>query len=401
MYGGFRPGNNLFAASVIALDVKTGKRLWHYQMVHHDVWNYDTPTAPIAMDVTVGGRRIPAVFQATKQAILYAFNRVTGEPIWGFEERPVPASKVPGEKLSPTQPFPIKPAPYEFIGRSADHVIDYTPQIKELALKRATEQGLLAPPFNPVGASRQQGGPRPRAASIRAKPAARTSRIRRRPIRRRASSTFRRIAAAARASVVPGSELDCFGQTGTTVAAWVATSAACPPESVRAASEMYPEAAKKAGIKPGAGGTVGGGGDGAPGGGAAGAGAAGAGRGGAVLPARRRQRSAGGLPDALQGTGRPHHRDRPEHRRASLGDAVRRRAATAAGRDSQSPAAEGRRQREPEPRSRRPGRPGRHGDHAAGAGPDGRRRDEAVRDRQAHRQAAWHDRRRRVSAATG
>ena len=150
MYGGFRPGNNLYAASLIALDVKTGKRLWHYQMVHHDIWNYDTPTAPIAMDVTVGGRRIPAVFQATKQAILYAFNRVTGEPIWGFQERPVPASKVPGEKLSPTQPFPVKPAPYEFIGRSVEHVIDYTPQIKELALKRVTEQGLLAPPFNPV-----------------------------------------------------------------------------------------------------------------------------------------------------------------------------------------------------------------------------------------------------------
>ena len=133
MYGGFRPGNNLYSASLIALDVKTGKRLWHYQMVHHDIWNYDTPTAPIAMDVTVGGRRIPAVFQATKQAILYAFNRVTGEPIWGFREQPVPASKVPGEKLSPTQPFPVKPAPYEFIGRSVDQVIDYTPQIKDLA----------------------------------------------------------------------------------------------------------------------------------------------------------------------------------------------------------------------------------------------------------------------------
>ena len=90
MYGGFRPGNNLFAASIIALDVKTGKRLWHYQMVHHDVWNYDTSTAPIVMDVNVGGRRIPGVFQATKQAILYAFNRQTGEPIWGFQERPVP-----------------------------------------------------------------------------------------------------------------------------------------------------------------------------------------------------------------------------------------------------------------------------------------------------------------------
>ena len=149
MYGGFRPGNNLFAASIIALDVKTGKRLWHYQMVHHDVWNYDTSTAPIVMDVNVGGRRVPGVFQATKQAILYAFNRQTGEPIWGFQERPVPASKVPGEKLSPTQPFPIKPAPYEFIGRSEEHLIDYTPEIKEFARKRALEQGLFAPPFNP------------------------------------------------------------------------------------------------------------------------------------------------------------------------------------------------------------------------------------------------------------
>ena len=86
-----RPGNNLYSESLIALDVKTGKRMWHYQMVHHDVWNYDTSTAPIVMDVTINGRRVPAVFQATKQAILYAFNRVTGEPLWGFEERPVPA----------------------------------------------------------------------------------------------------------------------------------------------------------------------------------------------------------------------------------------------------------------------------------------------------------------------
>lgn len=96
-YGGFRPGDNLYGASLIALDVKTGKRVWHYQMVKHDIWNYDTPTAPIAMDVTIDGKRVPAVFQATKQAILYAFNRVTGQPLWGFKEMPVPASKVPGE----------------------------------------------------------------------------------------------------------------------------------------------------------------------------------------------------------------------------------------------------------------------------------------------------------------
>jgi len=279
MYGGFRPGNNLFSASVIALDVKTGKRLWHYQMVHHDIWNYDTPTAPIAMDVTVNGRRIPAVFQATKQAILYAFNRVTGEPIWGFEERPVPASKVPGEKLSPTQPFPIKPAPYEFIGRSAEHVIDYTPQIKELALKRVTEQGLLAPPFNPpVHRGNTDGLATGRfypgetgGTNITHPPAADpTTGIIYIPSH---SGGGARV-------VVPGSELDCFGQTGTTVAAWVASSAGCPGESVTAASEMYPELAAKAGIKPGTGGTVSGGGDGAPA--AGGAGRGGAGRAGAA-----------------------------------------------------------------------------------------------------------------------
>ena len=98
-YGGFRPGDNLFGTSLIALDVKTGKRVWHYQMVKHDIWNYDTPTAPILLDVNVNGRRVPGVFQATKQAFLYSFNRQTGEPIWPIEMRPVPPSKVPGEKL--------------------------------------------------------------------------------------------------------------------------------------------------------------------------------------------------------------------------------------------------------------------------------------------------------------
>jgi len=276
MYGGFRPGNNLFSASLIALDVKTGKRLWHYQMVHHDIWNYDTPTAPIAMDVTVGGRRIPAVFQATKQSILYAFNRVTGQPIWGFEERPVPASKVPGEKLSPTQPFPIKPAPYEFIGRSAEHVIDYTPQIKELALKRVTEQGLLAPPFNPVVHRGNKDGltggrfypGETGGTNITHPPAADPT---------TGIIYIQSHSGGGNRTVVPGSELDCFGQTGTTVAAWVATSAGCPAESVKAATEMYPDAAKKAGIQPAA---AAGGGDDAPAAGRGGAG--GAGRGGAA-----------------------------------------------------------------------------------------------------------------------
>jgi quinoprotein glucose dehydrogenase len=148
-YGGFRPGDNLFAASLIALDVKTGKRVWHYQLVKHDIWNYDTPTAPILMDVTVNGKRIPGVFQATKQSFLYAFNRENGQPIWPIEMKPVPQSKVPGEKLAATQPFPTRPAPYDLQGRTEDHLIDYTPEIEKLALEYANETNQLAPFFNP------------------------------------------------------------------------------------------------------------------------------------------------------------------------------------------------------------------------------------------------------------
>ena len=148
-YGGFRPGDNLFSSSLIALDVKTGKRVWHFQMVHHDIWNYDTPTAPVLLDVNMDGRRVPGVFQVTKQAFLYPFDRETGEPIWPIEERPVPQSKVPGERLSPTQPFPTKPAPFDLIGRSEADLIDYTPEIKRLALAEARRTEALVPMFNP------------------------------------------------------------------------------------------------------------------------------------------------------------------------------------------------------------------------------------------------------------
>jgi quinoprotein glucose dehydrogenase len=287
MYGGFRPGNNLFAASIIALDVKTGKRVWHYQMVHHDVWNYDTSSAPIVMDVNVGGRRIPGVFQPTKQAILYAFNRQTGEPIWGFQERPVPASKVPGEKLSPTQPFPIKPTPYEFIGRSEEHLIDFTPQIKEFARKRAIEQGLFAPPFNPPThrGNAENAGParfypgETGGTNITHPPAADpTTGIIYIPSHSGGSQR----------QVIPGKELDCFGQTGTTVTAWVPTSAGCTAASVDAAIEMYPAAAQKAGVTKGSG--RGGGGDDDAAGGGRGRG----GRGGAGAQANADP--LGGLP---------------------------------------------------------------------------------------------------------
>ena len=133
-YGGFRPGDNLFSTSLIALDVETGERVWHYQLVHHDIWNYDTPQVPILLDVTVDGEDIPAVVQVTKQSFAYAFNRATGEPLWPIEELPVPESLMPGEQLSPTQPHPTKPAPYEMQGLSEDDLIDYTPELREAAL---------------------------------------------------------------------------------------------------------------------------------------------------------------------------------------------------------------------------------------------------------------------------
>ncbi|MYK79152.1 MAG: PQQ-binding-like beta-propeller repeat protein, partial [Acidobacteria bacterium] len=105
-YGGHRPGDNLFSQSVVALDVATGERRWHYQTVHHPIWDYDLPTAPILLDLTVDGREIPALAQVTKQAFTFVLDRRTGEPVWPIEERPMPASTVPGEKTAPTQPFP-------------------------------------------------------------------------------------------------------------------------------------------------------------------------------------------------------------------------------------------------------------------------------------------------------
>ena len=158
-YGGHHPGDNLFSTSIFALDAETGERRWHYQMVHHDIWNYDTPTAPVLMDVTVDGREIKGVFQATKQAFLYALDRETGEPIWPIEERPVPASNVPGEKLSLTQPFPTRPAPYDLQGRTEDHLIDYTPEIKEMARQVALENNLFNGLFDPPRTIDDAAGP--------------------------------------------------------------------------------------------------------------------------------------------------------------------------------------------------------------------------------------------------
>lgn len=131
MYGGHRPGNNLYANSLVCVRADTGEMVWHFQTVHHDLWDYDNNVAPILMDITVDGREIKAVVQLTKQAMAYTFDRVTGEPVWPIVERPVPTSETPGEWISPTQPFPTKPAPFDVHGMSADTLIDFTPELRE------------------------------------------------------------------------------------------------------------------------------------------------------------------------------------------------------------------------------------------------------------------------------
>ena len=147
-YGGFRPGDNLFGTSVIALDVQTGERVWHFQTVHHDIWNFDNPTAPILLDVTVDGEQTPIVVQTTKQGWAFTFNRETGEPIWPIEERPVPQSEVPGEQLSLTQPFPTWPLAYEEQGLTEDDLIDFTPELRRQALE-IIQNYRIGPIFNP------------------------------------------------------------------------------------------------------------------------------------------------------------------------------------------------------------------------------------------------------------
>ena len=134
-YGGYRPGNNLFGDSIVCLDLRTGQRKWHYQVIHHPIWNYDSSAAPILGDINVNGKTIKAVALPGKQAFLYVFDRVTGEPVWPIEEKPVQQSDVPGEKTSPTQPFPSKPPPYSRnVLKVPDDLIDFTPEMRNQAL---------------------------------------------------------------------------------------------------------------------------------------------------------------------------------------------------------------------------------------------------------------------------
>jgi quinoprotein glucose dehydrogenase len=148
-YGGHRPGNNLFANSVVAIDVHTGKRKWHYQMVHHDIWDYDVPMAPNLLNVTIDGQPRKIIAVTTKQGFVYVFDRVTGQPIWPINETPVLQSEVPGEKTSPTQPIPSRPVPYSQQGLVESDLIDYTPAIKDSALKLA-KRCRMGPYFIPA-----------------------------------------------------------------------------------------------------------------------------------------------------------------------------------------------------------------------------------------------------------
>jgi quinoprotein glucose dehydrogenase len=155
-YGGHRPGNGLFGESLLALDLMTGQRKWHYQLVHHGIWDFDIPAAPILADITVNGRAIKAVAQPTKQGWFYVFDRVTGEPVWPIEERPVEKGNVPGEWYSPTQPFPTKPAAYDRQGVSLDDLIDFTPELKAEGQKLASNYK-LGPLFTPPVVSARPG----------------------------------------------------------------------------------------------------------------------------------------------------------------------------------------------------------------------------------------------------
>jgi quinoprotein glucose dehydrogenase len=157
-YGGYRPGSNLYANSVVALDAKTGKRVWHFQLTHHDLWDFDPPTAPILVDITVDGRPVKAVAQLTKQGSVFVLDRATGKPVWPIEERPVPKSDVPGEWTSPTQPFPTKPAAVEVQGVTEKDLVDFTPEIKAEAL-RVASQYRLSPLYTPGAVKTADGKP--------------------------------------------------------------------------------------------------------------------------------------------------------------------------------------------------------------------------------------------------
>jgi len=155
-YGGHRPGNNLFGESLVCIDLKTGELRWHFQLVHHPLWDMDISSAPILVDITVNGHPVKAVAQPSKQGFLYVFDRVTGKPVWPIEEKPVETGSVPGEWYSPTQPIPSRPPAYSRNGVSMDELIDFTPELREQAEKIVSRYH-IGPVFTPPVASKTEG----------------------------------------------------------------------------------------------------------------------------------------------------------------------------------------------------------------------------------------------------
>jgi len=156
-YGGDRHGSNLFASSLVALNVKTGEREWHYQLIHHDIWDWDLPSAPVLADLADGRKVVMAV---TKQAFIYTFDRATGAPIWPIEERPVPAGDVPGEYYALTQPYPTRPAPFDRQGFTEDDLIDFTPELRTKALEAVADFRLSPSLYSPPSLAEAPDGTR-------------------------------------------------------------------------------------------------------------------------------------------------------------------------------------------------------------------------------------------------
>ena len=152
-YGGHRRGENLFADSLVCVRALTGERVWHFQLIHHSLYDYDPPAAPNLVDIVVDGQEIKAVAQVSKQGFCYVFDRLTGKPVWPIEEKPVPQSQIPGEESSPTQPFPTKPAAFDLQGLTVDDLVDFTPELRQAALEIVAkfEYGLLFSPPSEKG----------------------------------------------------------------------------------------------------------------------------------------------------------------------------------------------------------------------------------------------------------
>ena len=159
-YGGNRPGNNLFAESIVAVDLKTGVRKWHFQQVHHGLWDHDNSSASLLIDATINGQPRKLVAQPTKQGWLYVFDRITGQPIWPIPETPVPQTDMPGEKTSPTQPIPSNPPPYSRTFVAEDDLIDFTPALRAQALENLKQVPLGAVAVRSAGSARTIRSPR-------------------------------------------------------------------------------------------------------------------------------------------------------------------------------------------------------------------------------------------------